>query len=382
MRFLKRFSLTAVLVITSFLWPVLAQDIVVAQVASKTNPNSAQLANGLELGYRVYFDEINSKGGIHGRRLVLRNIDDNFSPAKMIDATRAIAADPSVLAGIGFVGSASLLRLAKEDILADLKLPLIAPLQGDKVVVGAANVFPFRASYEDEIVEMARHAVEDYKRKRIAVIHLEAAFGTILAESLEKSLAGRNLRLVARASYEIAPDRIEASARQAVRTVLAAQPDAVVLVAAGKVGSTLIAELRADPEVRPTIYALSALQFQDVVAQLGPSRPKGIIFAQAVPFPYSGATPFSREYRALMARHAPEAPLSFLSLEGVAGAKILAAALQKVGPNPTRERLLSTLNSIGTVDLGGFSVQYGAGAKRGWGRVELTIATDGGRLAH
>jgi branched-chain amino acid transport system substrate-binding protein len=358
-----------------------AQDLVVGQVASKTHPNSALLAKGLEVGYRIGFAEFNSRGGVNGRQLVIENVDDGFAAAKMIDATKALAARPEVIALAGYVGSGGMAEMAKTKLLEQLKLPMVAPLQGDKAVVSAANFFPFRAGYEDEVIAMTRHAIQTAGRKRLAVIYLAASFGPPLAKRVEEEAKLLGVELIAKEAYEVAPDKIEASSKAAGLKVAAADADGVILVAAGKAGSILINELRAGADGKSrALYSISALQSQDVVNSVGEVAARGVIFAQSVPFPYGGSAALIREYQAVLAKHAPSEAPSFSSLEGYAGAKIVIAAVRKAGPNPTRESVLAALSSLGEYDLGGYAVRYDTTGRRGWGKVDLTIIGAGGKL--
>jgi branched-chain amino acid transport system substrate-binding protein len=372
-------SLTAVIA-SAFIGLAQASDLVVAQVASKTHPNSAELAKGLELGYQIYFSRINDQGGVRGKKITLRNVDDGFNAQKMIETTKALADDKNVIALAGFVGSGGLAQMAKENLLGQLKLPMIAPLQGDKSVVSAPNFFPFRAGYDDEINAMVAHAIRNYQRQRIAVIHLGASFGPILATRTEEETKKLGAQFVGKEAYELAPDKIEASAKQAVAKIAATKPDAVILVTAGKVGGTLIAELREKLGTSATLYAISALQALDVVKQIGAPAAQGVIFAQSVPYPYSSTSRLVIDYQRDLKKYAPNQVPGFSSLEGYAGARIVVAALQRAGANPTREKLIATLNNLGELDIGGYSVRYSNTSRRGWGSVDLTILSKSGQL--
>jgi branched-chain amino acid transport system substrate-binding protein len=116
------------------------------------------------------------------------------------------------------------------------------------------------------------------------------------------------------------------------------------------------------------------------VKQIGAATARGVIFAQSVPFPFVGANTFVREYQAAMKKHKPQKPLSFSSLEGYAGAKILVAAMRKAKGGVTRQSLVQALSELGEFDLGGVGVKYTSSQKRGWGKVDLTIVGDGGKL--
>jgi ABC-type branched-subunit amino acid transport system substrate-binding protein len=81
-----------------------------------------------------------------------------------------------------------------------------------------------------------------------------------------------------------------------------------------------------------------------------------------------------------MKQYAPSEPLSFTSLEGFIAAKITVEAIKRAGPNPTREKVLKALNSMGELDLGGVFVDYSPKARNGWGNVDLTIIGENGKL--
>src|ERR1700710_1530774 len=46
--------------------------------------------------FAAYFDMINEKGGINGRKLNMLSLDDGFSPPKTVEATRRLVEGPRV----------------------------------------------------------------------------------------------------------------------------------------------------------------------------------------------------------------------------------------------------------------------------------------------
>jgi branched-chain amino acid transport system substrate-binding protein len=361
--------------------PTLAQDLIFGHVASKTHQNSAALAKGLELGYEIYFKHINEQGGIRGKKLALKNLDDEFNADKTIALTRQLAQDPKVIAVGGYVGAGALARIAKEGLLTELRMPLIAPVAGDKSIVSAANFYPFRASFEDETLAMVRHALQVYLRKRVAIVYLNASFGPFLADQAESEAKRIGTPLVAKLGYDITPANLEASIATNLAKLAEIKPDAVILLAPGKAGISLIKQLREKFGQSVNIYSVSVLQANDVVKAVTAELAHGIIFAQSVPYPFNGKTRFVLEYLELMKKYAPDESPSFAGIEGFAGAKILVEAISRAGANPSRVSVNVALARLGEFDLGGVYVKYDTSGRRGWGSTELTIVSASGILS-
>src|SRR3954468_24229457 len=57
---------------------VAAEDIVLGNIASLSNPFSKTNVTNLLLGYTVYFEQINGQGGVHGRKVRILNKDDGI----------------------------------------------------------------------------------------------------------------------------------------------------------------------------------------------------------------------------------------------------------------------------------------------------------------
>jgi len=52
-----------------------------------------------------YFQMLNEKGGINGRKVTLISLDNAYSPPKALEQTRKLGRIPKVLADVGTVGT-------------------------------------------------------------------------------------------------------------------------------------------------------------------------------------------------------------------------------------------------------------------------------------
>ena len=68
---------------------VSGDKIVFGQVAALTGP-AQDLGQGMRQGILAAFDEANRHGGIAGRTLELKSLDDGYEPEKTVAATKAI----------------------------------------------------------------------------------------------------------------------------------------------------------------------------------------------------------------------------------------------------------------------------------------------------
>lgn len=359
--------------------PAQAADLVFAQIASESSPASKANAQGLTLGIHTYFDAINAKGGVNGNQLKLEVHDDSLQAPKMVELTSQLIANPAVVGLLGFLNTAGLNTLAKENTFGKNSIALIAPHQGDKNIVGAENVFPLRSGFADEIDALLKEA-KGWNKDTLAIVNMNIAFGPTLAELAQKRATDMGLKVVARAVLDASPDGQAASISAAVKSVAAAHPKAILVLAAGAPASGFIKAVRAVPEGLTQIYGLSVLLHAELVSATGVEKARGIVLSQATPYPFTSSKAIITEYQSAMKTYAPKAALSFSSLEGFMGAKIAAEAVRRSGANPSREKILAALNTMGEYNLGGLSVHYSAQSRKGWGGVDLTIINSSGNL--
>jgi len=362
-------------------WPVAAPaaELVFGQVASLSNPTSASNARGLVAGISACFETINAKGGINGHKLRLVTRDDGLQATRMVELTRDLVDDPSVIGLLSYLNSGGINALAKDDAFGRAGVALIAPLQGDRHVIDAANVFPLRSGYADEVNALLKEA-KNWGKETVALVNMNVAFGPGLADLAQARAGEMGLKIVSRSVLDANPDKLAASVEAAVRAVAASEPKAIILLAAGKPATEFARAVRATPAGKTQVYGLSVLLHEELVKAIGADKARGIVLSQVIPYPFTQAAPIIGEYQKAMKQHAPSEPLSFSSLEGYLGARIAAEAVRRSGTVVTRERLLASLRGMGEYNLGGVYVNYQPERKKGWGGVELTIINSAGDL--
>lgn len=350
-------------------------EILIGNVASTTNPTSKENSTNLVLGYHVYFEHINRSGGLHGRKLRLVNKDDGVVADRMVAATEELIADPEIVALAGFLNTAGLTELMKRDLLGEKGIAMIAPIGPMNV----RNFYPMRPGYNEEAEALLQDSLAT-KKKRVALVYFQQAFGPAVFKHTQEKAKAFGVDVVATAAFETAPDKMEAGIRAAAENLGKVNPDAVIIIAAGGGAFNFVKQFRQTPAGTAQLYTLSPADSFGFVKVAGLDNARGVVISQAIPYPRNKRLGVVREYHRLMKQFAADKPISFYSLEGFMGAKIVVEALRRAGPNPTRGRIIAALNTMSDYDLGDFYVSYTPAARAGSKLVELTIIGADGTL--
>ena len=98
--------LTAVLLCAGFTWATgssdgAAGDVIELGVLAPLTGTNAEYGKGFQVGGQMAVDEINAKGGVHGRKLTLVIKDSKGDQKESSDLARQLADDDKILAIIG-----------------------------------------------------------------------------------------------------------------------------------------------------------------------------------------------------------------------------------------------------------------------------------------
>lgn len=354
---------------------VTANQILVGQSITleggKNEYGSAVLA-----GIQACLAGANQRGGVHGRRIALKTLDDGNRVAQAdANARQLVQQDQAFLLFGPIEGGPS---TAVMKVAVELKVPLFGPIAGSPVLRRPHQplVFPVRAEHRDEF-----RALLDYAKKtgnsRVAFFRSDSETGAQHLENVK--LACNELAMELAADLPFRGDITDAQLEQMAGRIAAAKAQVVINHGSADVYERLIRKARA-LKVRATFSGVNSGSTQ-MVARLG-ELAHGMVFAQVVPSPWERKTAITREYQDEFARHQPGQPFSYGSLEGYVTAKVLVAALRMAGPNPTRDKFVDALHGAGTIDLGGLRASYRAGDHAGANMVDLAIVTREGKFRH
>jgi branched-chain amino acid transport system substrate-binding protein len=345
---------------------VSADTILFGQAAALEGP-SAALGQGMRHGILAAFEEINAKGGVHGRKLKLISRDDGYDPDRSAVQTIKLLDEDKVFALIGAVGTPT--AIATVPIASARNVPFIGPFSGAEFLRKESlhNVVNIRASYGAEAEAWIKHLTEDLHFNNIAIFYQDDSFGRDGLAGVKAALAKRGLELSAEGTFE----RNTRAVGAALRAIKRADPEAVVMVGTYGPCAEFI-KLAHTRGFNPTFVAISFVGANALAKELG-AEGNGVVVSQVVPFPWDKSLRLVADYRA--AEQALDSRLTpdFVSLEGYLCGRLAAAVLELAGENPTRADLLRLIGEVGRFDIGGDVITFGAKARELPPRVFLTV---------
>ena len=353
-----------------------AGEIVIGQVAAFSGP-LAPTGSHMRAGAQLCFDAVNAEGGVHGATLRLIAKDDGYKSDETVRLARTMLKESQPLAFIGFVGTGNVEAMLEQKVLSEAGIPLIAVRSGAASLVRRNDPFLFitRASYAEEVEKITEQYVTT-GYTRFAILFQNDAFGLDVLASAEQAITRAGGFLVAKGSYAKNTTEVEA----AVKTIGAAKPQAVIMIANTAASAEFVKQSRAAGYFAQFV-ALSVTDAAQVVSRIGADKAEGLVLTQVVPDPNSRAVPLIREVQDNFAKFAPkEVTANHTFVEGYLGAKVLVEALRRAGPNPTRKKLRDTLEAMKNYDAGGVFITFSANRHAGSRFVAISILNRGGEV--
>lgn len=348
-----------------------SDKIILGQSAAFSGP-AAQLGIQFHDGAQLFFDKLNAEGGIAGRSVEIRKLDDGYEPERCAENTRKLI-EQDVFCLFGYIGTPT--SLAALPLATKAKIPFIAPFTGAMGLRNPLNRYAFhvRASYNDETGLIVKQ-LNNLGIQKIAVFHQNDAYGKAGLDGATLALAALNNKPVATATVE----RNSVDVAKAVETLLAAAPEAIVQISAYKSCAAFIRAAR-KAGYGGSFFNVSFVGTQALADELG-KEGAGVVVSQVMPSPYSQTRPIAREFTEAVRKSGGKVSANFSSMEGYVAAKVLAEGMRRAGGKTSRESLIAGLESISNQSFGGFQVNFSATDHVASSFVELSMLTGDGRV--
>jgi ABC-type branched-subunit amino acid transport system substrate-binding protein len=354
---------------------------------------AAGLGTEFYRGAQAYYDEVNARGGVHGRALTVIGLDDNYEPLPCVRNTIQLLEKDSVFVLSNYVGTPTLTRaLPVIKRYAEQQVVLVGNFTGaqpQRRVPYVEQVFNIRASYRQEMAALVDRFWE-LGARNIGVFSQADAYGRSGADGVARALGARGARVAAETTYQRGA-RFDDDAAPAVNALRRAGVEAVLCTGAYQGCGAFVRTAR-DLGWTVPIANVSFVGSEAMLRALvqhgkttGGDYTRALVNSQVVPSYDDVALPGVVEYRALMDRHNPTLPTalrddtyvpqrySFISLEGYVNARVIVEAVRRVGPHPTRSGLRHALESLKGLDVGiGAALSFGPERHQGLDSVYFT----------
>jgi branched-chain amino acid transport system substrate-binding protein len=348
------------------------RDIVVGTVADQTGEN-LEASRDYLAGARVYFDAVNARGGIKGRRIVVVAKDGSSDSTQAVALVGELIRDyqPAVL--FGLVGDREVDAVIRSENFRRSGVALFAPLSGSDTSTTGQAVFFLRPTYATE----AGRIVDWFNASGLTAGALVS--GSTQYAAAVRVAVGERLR---RSSTQLVADVVMAAdgsdAKAVAARIAQASPQFVVVVA------DTIATAQFAKAFRPraqgvVVVGLSNVNQQTYFELAGPTAAPGTWLMQVVPNPRTGMLAVAREHLVLMKQYRDELP-SHLTFEGFIAAKMLVAALRSIDGEIDRASVNAALRTRREFDAGGFVVAYPGPLNRGSSFSDISLLRKDGTL--
>jgi ABC-type branched-subunit amino acid transport system substrate-binding protein len=297
------------------------------------------------IGAKAYFSVVNEQGGVNGRKLELETKDDGYEADRAAPCWESLEKE-GVFAAAFFVGTPTAVKYIP--LSAASHTPLVGLFTGAQALIEPVHrtIFNVRASYFDEAREQVDALWGQLGMRKIAVLYQNDPFGTAVLEGVKRALEHHHATPAALGTFE----RNTLAVEQGLKEVRASNPEAVVLVGPYAPVNAILKQAHA-AGWHPRFLTVSFVGTEGLL-RIGAEDAEGLIITQVVP-PYDRTDlPTVKLYRDALVKHMGNTQPSFVSLEGFVDAMVLVEALRGAGPELTRDKLISALESIHGKDIG------------------------------
>ena len=345
---------TAVSVVIAILSLVLLGGVAQAQSPGVTDKEillcSYQPMTGKESTYfrmgkgaDLWYKHVNEQGGVNGRKIVYKMVDDQYNPARTTVTVKEFIERDKCFAIANPLGSAP--TAAVIDYITENKVPLIGAGTGaaKNLEYPSKYVFPLYPSYHTEGQDLVRFASEQLGAKTVSLLYQNDPSGKTHIAGVESALAKHGVKLVAKEPYE--KDELDVSAQ--VIKMRAANPDVHLCSCAPEHAARFFTERQKLGWKVPVVVVFFG-QSPKVVELAGKVADEGAYFSTIFRRPNS-PDPQMRQFVSLLKKYYPAEDPDAIHMWGYAGAQVVTEALRRMPKETskiTRDGLVEAMESI------------------------------------
>ena len=315
-----------------------------------TNPYSGPLSAYGVIGKAeaAYWQMVNDKGGINGRKVNFITYDDGYSPPKTVEMVRKLVEDDKVFAIFQLLGTPT--NTVVHKYLNQKKVPQLFVATGASKWGDPKN-FPWTMGWQPDYATeggiYAKHILGQHKGEKIAVLWQNDDSGKDYVAGFMKGLGKENEKMVvASVSYEVTGPTVDSQIIQLKNS------GATVFFndAAPKAAAQAIRKV-ADLGWKPAHYLTNvSASVSSVLKPAGFDASQGIITAAYLKDPTDpqwASSPDFIEWKAWMAKYHPTGnPLDSFNAYGYAVSATMHDCLKRCGDELTRANLLKQATSM------------------------------------
>jgi branched-chain amino acid transport system substrate-binding protein len=312
----------------------------------------------------AYFDMINERGGINGRKIKFLSYDDSSDPATALEQTEKLVETDKVLLMFGSFGTPG--NLAARSYLNLRKIPQLFLASGDEEWSNPQK-FPWtmgwQPAFRAEGRIYANYIQASYPERKIAVLWQNDQFGRDLFRGLQEGLGDWARMIVSDISFDVSDKSID------TQIDLLKDSGAEILLFDGAPAVAALAIRRMSELDWHPVFLLdnTSASIANALRPAGLENSVGVIstsFLKNAGDPIWTDDPGMRDWSAFMAKYYPDGNREDgNALFGYAAAETLVQVLTQCGDDLSRENVMRQAASLkdyrGSILLPGIAINTG-----------------------
>ena len=320
-------------------------EIVIGDVEPLTGP-PALLGVAASIGHKIAIAEANAAGGINGRKIKYVLEDDGYVTARTIQGVRKVIDVDKAFAMLGISGSGQ--SIAVMPVLEKAGIPTVIDVAPVKFLwePPRKNVFVVGQSYEEGIIHLVTYLAEKNPGKKWGLITQDDDYGITVRDGFDTVVKAKKLNVVYSGNYKKGQQDFSSDMLQLK------QSGAEVFLAGGIIGENIAMMKELEKlNIKPVVGIFWPGRVEPVLKLMGPAG-DGIYAVDYVePFAGAAGKAFLEKAKGLI----PEAEMKGInrySMTGYAAAKVLIAAIERCGKQPTWACTITELEKTKNVETG------------------------------
>ena len=297
----------------------------------------------------AYFQMINERGGINGRKINLISLDNGYNPPKALEQTRKLVEEDNVLAIAGFLGTAP--NTSVQKYLNGKKVPNLFLTSGadrfndPKIYPWIVPLYP---TYVGQGEIYARFILTRHPDAKIGVLYINDDLGKDFLLGLKKGLGDRARTMIVR---EVSNELTDPSVDSQIIDLKGSGADALVQFTTSKFAAQGIRKAY-DLGWRPRVHILASVAsaIGATLIPAGVERSKGVITARWEKHPTDPTTVGDAdvvEYLAFAKKYMPNLNIEDnTAVPGYINSVMISRVLRACGDELTRENVLKQATSL------------------------------------
>jgi len=305
----------------------------------------------------AYFHYVNDQGGVNGRQITYKYLDDAYNPAQTVPLTKQLVEQDQVFLTFGGLGTQD--QTSVRDYLNQKKVPQVIVATGATTFAAEFEKYPYtfgwQPVYQGESLIYSQYLMKNTPNAKIGVIYQNDDYGQDYLDGLTKGLGNNAAEMIVdKEPNDVgAPDlssqilKLKNSGADTLFVFETPSPAIKAIVAAYQAGWHPTIYLNSVSSPVPYIQAAQKAAGDDAAVN-------GIISVEYLKDqldPAQANEPGVQLFKQIMQKYYPDGKIEDgFNMYGMATAYSLVDVLKKAGPNLTRQAVLDQMAQLNETD--------------------------------